>query len=156
MVDVYLALTFHTGILTWTQSSPFWPCKSGRLNPRVPEALSVGVVIRIPSISSLDTVISDHPRTSWLKLQLVLHAWVEILHQALEEKSKVLQKKLHIKKKRWKHLFKKHQLSLKTVFEKPCFIFGDWGSWSLTGERRDKRNRKTGEMDRNKLMFALS
>jgi hypothetical protein len=36
-----------------------------------------------------------------------------------------LQKKLHIKKKGWKHLFKKQQLSLKTVFEKPCFIVGD-------------------------------
>lgn len=73
-----------------------------------------------------------------------------------KKNQRFLQKKLHIKKKRWKHLFKKQQLSLKTVFEKPCFIFGDWGSWSLTGERRDKRNRKTGEMDRNKLMFALS
>ena len=154
-MDFYLPLTFQTEILTWTQSSPFWPHKSGRLNPRVAEALGVGVVIKIPSVSSLDTVISDHPRTSWLKLLLVLHAWVEILHQALEEKSKVFTEEIHIKKKRWKHLFEKQQLSLKTVFEKSCFIFGDWGSWSLTGERRDKRN-KTGEMDRNKLIFALS
>ena len=63
------------------------------------EALGVGVVIRIPSISSLDTVISDHPRTSWLKLQLVLHARVEILHQALEEKSKVFTEEITHKEK---------------------------------------------------------
>ena len=42
-----------------------------------------------------------------------------------KKNQRFLQKKLHIKKKRWKHLFKKQQLSLETVFEKPCFIFGD-------------------------------
>ena len=52
---------------------PFKKIRIPRI-PRVAEALGVGVVIKIPSISSLDTVISDHPRTSWLKLQLVLHA----------------------------------------------------------------------------------